>query len=138
FVGLVLACAGFWWAWRRRRAEGIALATAILVAGPIFMMYARPSYTVSLSKGVYARFLILPSIPLAVLAGLGAWWLLLQVASLSRPSFLRPGIVTAVLAAALLAVPAASAVAHYGDDDQRANDVAEHYAHDVLASVAPN
>src|SRR5262249_17586173 len=70
FVGLLLACAGLWWAWRRRRAEGTALALAFLVAGPIFMMYARPSYEVALSKGVYARFFILPSIPLAVLAGL--------------------------------------------------------------------
>src|SRR5262249_34916434 len=130
FVGLALACAGLCWAWRRRRAEGIALAIAFLVAGPVFMMYARPSYAVALSKGVYARFFILPSIPLAVLAGLGAWWVLLQVTSLSRPA-LRPGLVTAVVAAALLAVPAASAVVHYGTDDQSGNDVAERYADDV-------
>src|SRR5262249_21553189 len=51
---------------------------------------------------------------------------------------LRPGIVTAVVAAALLAVPAASAVDHYGTDDQSGNHVAEQYADAVLASLAPD
>ena len=42
-MGLVLAAAGAWWAWGRRRAEGLALLAAVLVAGPGFVAYANPA-----------------------------------------------------------------------------------------------
>jgi hypothetical protein len=138
FVGLLLVVGGLWWAWRHGRAEGAALLTAFVVAGPMFLVYAHPSYALELSKGVYARFFILPSIPLAVLGGLGAGWLLVRAARVGRRGLLRPGLVSGVAAAALLAVPAASALAHYSADDRSGNDVAANYGDDVLTSLAPN
>ena len=114
-VGVVLALLGLWWAWRHRRVEGIALLTAFVVAGPVFMVYTDTAYPDELTKGIIARFYILPSIPLAIVAGLGAWWLLEKAAPVR---LVRPGLVAAVASAALLLVPFASAVHHYSGDDQ--------------------
>ena len=63
--------------------EGIALFTAFLVAGPIFQLYTNTAYPDDLTKGIIARFYILPSIPVAIVAGLGAWWVLEQAASVA-------------------------------------------------------
>jgi hypothetical protein len=137
FVGLALAVAGLWWSWRRRRAEGIALLVAFAVAGPAFMLYTRTAFPDQLTKGVVARFYILPSIPLAILVGLGAWWLLEAADRLRRPA-LRPGLAVAVVAGALLVVPAAAAAAHYSAEDQSGNRVAIDYAHDLLDPLPPH
>ncbi len=134
-VGITLALLGLWWAWRHRRVEGTALLTAFFVSGPAFMLYTDPAYPDELTKGIIARFYILPSIPLAIVAGLGAWWLLEKA---SPVRIVRPGLVAAVASAALLLVPFASAVRHYSGDDQSSNHVAEGYAHDLLAPLPPN
>jgi 4-amino-4-deoxy-L-arabinose transferase-like glycosyltransferase len=137
FVGLAFAALGLWWTWRHRRAEGIALLVAFVVAGPLFVAYANPGYPNELTKGVVARFYILPSIPVAILAGLGASWLLLHT-ELLRPRTLRAGLATAIAVVALLAAPVAAAVVHYSDADRSSDDVALHYAQDVLQPLAPN
>lgn len=134
-AGVFLALLGLWWAWRHRRVEGIALLTAFFVAGPVFMAYTDTAYPDALTKGIIARFYILPSIPLAIAAGLGAWWLLEKA---SPVRLVRPGLLAAVASAALLLVPFASAVHHYAGDDQSGNRVAEGYAHDLLAPLPPN
>ena len=92
-AGVLLALLGLWWAWRRRRVEGIALVTAFVVAGPLFMAYTDTSYPDELDKGIVARFYILPSIPLAIAAGLGAWWLLEKAAPVR---LVQPGLVAAI------------------------------------------
>jgi hypothetical protein len=135
YAGILLAVAGLWWAWRNRRAEGIALFAAFLVAGPIFQAYTNTSYPDALTKGVVERFYILPSIPLAILSGLGAWWVLGLAERVSVP---RRALVTGLAAAALLVVPVASAAAHYSADDQSGNWVASNYAKDILGQLPPN
>jgi len=46
--------------------------------------------------------------------------------------------VTAVAAVALLLVPAASAIVHYGSSDQSENNVARNYGKDILDPLEPN
>ncbi len=76
YAGILLAIAGIWWAWQHRRLEGVALVVGFIVAGPLFQAYTRTAYPDPLTKGIVARFYILPSIPLAILAALGSWWVL--------------------------------------------------------------
>jgi Protein of unknown function (DUF2723) len=135
YAGILLAVAGLWWAWRNRRAEGIALCAAFLVAGPIFQAYTNTAYPDDLTKGIVARFYILPSIPLAILSGLGAWWVLGLAERVSVP---RRAPVTGLAAAALLIVPAASAAAHYSSEDQSGNRIDSNYATDILGQLPPN
>jgi hypothetical protein len=135
YVGILLAVAGLWWAWHNRRAEGVALLVAFLFAGPIFQAYTNTSYPTALTKGVVARFYILPSIPLAILSGLGAWWALGLV---DRVPVSRKALVTGLAAAALLVVPVAAAAAHYSTEDQSGNLVDSNYATDILGQLPPN
>jgi 4-amino-4-deoxy-L-arabinose transferase-like glycosyltransferase len=136
YVGLALAIVGAVWTFRRRRAAGVALLLAFLFAGPVFVAYAKAYIADDLTKGVLERFYILPSIPLAILAGAGAWQLLLWAERIPRPT-LRPYVAVAA-GVALLAVPVASAAAHYGTADQSDNDVVLHYAQDLLRPLEPN
>jgi 4-amino-4-deoxy-L-arabinose transferase-like glycosyltransferase len=137
FVGIVLAAVGLWWGWRNRRTAAVALALAFLFAGPIFVAYAKTAFPDELSKGVVARFYILPSIPLAILVGMGAWLVLVWAQRLRRPA-LRPIVVVAIVAGALLVVPVASAVVHFNDENHSGDWVDLHYAQDVLSPLAPN
>jgi len=138
-VGIALAAAGLWWALanRARRLEGIAVALAFFFAGPVFVSFANTSFPDELTKGIIARFYILPRIPLAILAGLGAWQCLLWVSGLVQPAR-RAALATAVAAVALVLVPAASAIAHYDTSNQRDNHVARNYGRDILDSLKPN
>ncbi len=137
YVGAVLALAGLGWAWRKRRAEGVALLIAFLCAGPVFMALTDTAFPDELNKGIVARFYILPSIPLAILAGLGACWLLERAEAIRRPA-LHPRLALAIAAAALLAAPAAAAVAHYSASNESGNYVAQAYGEDLLATLAPD
>ncbi len=135
-AGIVLALLGLWWA-RRSRAEAAALVLAFLATGPLFVAYAKVYVPDELTKGVLERFYMLPSVPLAVLAGAGAWQVLLWAQRFERPA-LRPDLVAGVAAVALLSLPAASAVAHHGDADQSGNHVALNYARDLLGPLPQN
>jgi tetratricopeptide (TPR) repeat protein len=123
------------WAWKRRRAEGIALFTAFLVAGPLFQLYTNTAYPDALTKGIIARFYILPSIPVAIVAGLGAWWLLEHAAALR---VVRPAVAVGIASALVLAIPVAAAADHYSANDQSGNKVAETFAHDLLGPLPPD
>jgi tetratricopeptide (TPR) repeat protein len=136
-VGLVLALAGLWWAWKRSRDEGVALLVAFVVTGPIFQLIADTKYTDRLFEGIVGRFYILPSIPLAIVAGLGAWWALEHAAAFSFAS-LRPSAVAGTAAVALLVAPAAAAVAHYSGQDQSSNETAYDYGRDLLSPLPQN
>ena len=133
-VGLVLAVLGLAWAWRRQRMAGAALTTAFLVAGPVFVAYANPAYPDELTKGIVERFFILPSIPLAILASLGAFLLLERAAAATLPA-IRPRLAAGIAAAAVLATPVAAAAAHYRTADHSGDRVALHYGEDILASL---
>ena len=133
YAGILLAIAGLWWAWQHRRLEGIALVVGFLVAGPLFQAYTRTAYPDPLTKGIVARFYILPSIPARDPRGprllVGA-----RAGSTARKR-LVPAVVAA---AALLALPAAAAANHYSAADQSGNHIAENYAHDLLGGLPPN
>jgi hypothetical protein len=135
YVGLALAAAGLWWAWKHRKAEGIALLVAFVVSGPVFLSYSRPAFPDKLQETIVARFYILPSVPLGILTGLGAWWLLGQA---ERVSSAWRGLVTALASVAVLAVPAVAAAAHYSATDQSGNYVAYEYGRDILRPLAPH
>jgi 4-amino-4-deoxy-L-arabinose transferase-like glycosyltransferase len=134
YVGLALAVAGLWWAWKNRRAEGVAIVIAFLVSGPAFMAYTRTGFPDALAEGIVARFYVLPSIPLAVMAGLGAWWLIERASSLRLPAA-RPGLAGIAAATALLIVPGAAAVDHYSSEDRSGDSVALAYAEDLLGPL---
>lgn len=136
-VGIVLAVLGLWWTARNRRAAAVALAVAFLFAGPIFVAYANAYIPDDLTKGVIERFYILPSVPLAVLAGVGAWQVLAWADKVRGPT-LRPKLVLPAVGVALLAAPVASAVVHHARADQSGNRVALHYAEDVLGPLERN
>ena len=135
YAGILLAAAGLWWSWRHRRAEGIALFVAFLVAGPVFQIYTNTAYPDAVYKGIVARFYILPSVALAILAGLGAWSALGQA---GRVRASRRGLVLVAASAALLVVPVAAAADHYASQNQSSNHVALSYAEDLLGPLAPN
>jgi len=136
-VGVVLAVVGLLWTWRHRRSSGLALATAFLFAGPIFVAYSKVYVPDDLTKGVIARFYMLPSIPLAVLAGVGAWQALLWTRRIRGPAG-RPQLIPVLGAVALVAVLLGSAVANAGTADHRGDRVALHYGQDLLRPLAPN
>jgi hypothetical protein len=74
-VGALVAASallGFFAQWRRERKEAIALALAFLVSGPLFAL-TTPLFTATTPalKALAERFLSMPMVPLAVLAGCG-------------------------------------------------------------------
>jgi hypothetical protein len=133
WIGGGLALAGLIWAWRYRRGPALVLITAFVISGPVFVVYGDPSLADPTTKSVLARFYILPSIPLAILAGAGSWWLLPAARQLVvRVVSPRLAIVPMAL---LLSAPVAAAAVHYGDDDQRGDVVASHFADDLLTPL---
>ena len=94
---------------------------AFLVAGPLFQAYTRTAYPDPLTKGVVARFYILPSIPLAILAGPRR----LVGARLGRRPRRSASAPVVVAAAALLALSRRRGRRdHYSAADQSGNHVA--------------
>jgi hypothetical protein len=137
-AGLLLAAIGVWWLARRQPAAGIAIILAFVTAGPLFLAYANPPLG-GLLSGIFARFYILPSIPLAMMIGCGAFQVLTWVRSL--PSMRGPTGGRLRVAAAgltgvlLLAVAAGPAVARYPSIDQSANYVTINFIEDLLAPL---
>src|SRR5262249_32742133 len=136
-AGVVLALLGGWWTWRNRRAAGLALVTAFLFAGPVFVAYSKVYVPDDLTKGVIARFYMLPSIPLALLAGAGAWVVLVWAGRIRRPTT-RPGLAPILVALVLLAITVGAAGANGGTANHSGDRVALHYAEDLLRPLAPN
>jgi Protein of unknown function (DUF2723) len=136
-VGLLFALVGAVWAWQNCRAIGVALVAGFVVSGPIFVAYANPAMTLPVAKTVFSRFYILPAIPLAILAGMGAFAVLAGLEQIRRLGVSARAVVP-VAAALLLAVPAASAALHYTSDDRRGDTVELHFADDLLESLPRN
>jgi dolichyl-phosphate-mannose-protein mannosyltransferase len=139
-LGCVLALLGLWWLARNRPWQGLALLLAWLLAGPAFAVYANLSLTIALWKGVLERFYILPSVPFAVLAGLGAWQLASWVGRLLQRVPLRPArqLGSVVLVGLLLSGPVWALVDHFDDNDQSQNFVAVGFGQDILAPLERN
>lgn len=136
-AGLLLALAGAVWAWRYRRGAGVALVAGFLVSGPLFVAYANPDLSLPVAHAVFARFYILPAIPVAILAGLGAYALLTALERLPPLGVLARAALP-VVAALLLSVPAASAALHYANDDHRGDAVELNFVDDLLESLPPH
>ena len=138
-VGLLLAALGVLSLARHRPAVGIALVLAFLVSGPLFLAYANPPLS-GLLAGVYARFYILPSVPLAALVGTGAFqagvWVVQLTRRVGRPS-LRPVRVAApaVLGLLLVALTAVPAVARTSSVDQSGNRMTIDFIRDLLSPL---
>jgi hypothetical protein len=135
----VLAVAGMW-ALRRARVVGLALVVSFLVAGPLFMVYANPPLPAGLARGVVARFYILPSVPFAVVAGLGAFEILSAVQLVfasARVRRLAP-LVAGAAAVVLLALPVTAAAAHWTEADQSGNYLTRNLTEDLLRPLEPN
>jgi hypothetical protein len=140
-AGYLLAAVGAWWLAERRAIPGLALLLAFLISGPIFAAYANPALDTSswLSRlwiGILERFYILPMLPFAVAIGAGCCQLLLWLGKLRLPAPVA-GLAAPVAGIALLALPAGSAVAHFGAVDQSNNYLALHFNQDLIAPLEP-
>ncbi|MEO7665710.1 MAG: tetratricopeptide repeat protein, partial [Dehalococcoidia bacterium] len=138
-AGGILAVLGLWWLLRHRRDVGIALVLAFLTTGPLFMAYANPPLG-GLLAGVFARFYILPSIPLAMIIGFGSWQLLEWVARIVSATlqarqphfrFAASGLVSVLL----LAVVIGPASGRYDSVDQSDNRMTINFVRDMLAPL---
>ena len=130
-AGCILAAAGAWWLWQRDRPLARAILLALLFAGPIFLLYARGPLDTPLMHGVIERFYQLPAIPFAVLFGAGA-------AAVLDWAERHHGSAAVPAAVFLLAVPLAGAAFRYPAVDQSSNQVAQHFAEDILSLVPAN
>ena len=134
-AGLLLAALGLWWLARRRPAAAIAVSLSFLVTGPLFLMYANPPLG-GLLSGVFARFYILPSVPLAVMVGCGAFHALVRIRSgvtLRWALRDRMRLAAAALAGALfIAFAVGPAVARYPSVDQSSNYMTINFTRDLL------
>lgn len=137
-VGVLLAVAGLWWLARRRRTIGAALVLAFAVTGPGFLAYANPPLG-GLLSGVFARFYILPSIPVAITVGCGAWQIATWAGTLAgraaghQPRFRLAA--SASLAALLVLSAAAPAAGRYASVDQSSNSMTINFVKDLLAPL---
>ena len=138
-AGLLLATLGAGVLARRRPWVGLALVLAFLFSGPLFLAYANPPLS-GLLAGVYARFYILPSVPLAALVGTGAFkaglWAVQLARRVGNPS-LRPVRVAApaVLGLLLIALTAVPAAARTSSVDQSGNRMTIDFIRDLLSPL---
>lgn len=139
-AGLALAGIGLWILGRARPVVAVALAVMFGVSGPLFVAFANPPLDDPVTRGVLERFYILPSLPLALLAGTGAAaaarWAVGRAVRPARQSA-APAVAAATVAVAVALVGVIVAV-RYPHVDQSRNRVAETYAHDVLEPLAPD
>lgn len=132
--GCLLAAAGLWWLWARRRDAAVALPVAFVCSGPAFLAYANPRIDAPVLYGVLERFYILPSLFVAPAIGAGACAMLGMLSHLTtkRPVLAIAGTI------ALLALPGASLALHFHENDQAGNTVEHDFGRDLLAPLEPN
>jgi hypothetical protein len=139
-IGLLLAAAGLWWLARRRRTIGAALVLAFAATGPGFLAYANPPLG-GLLSGVFARFYILPSIPVAIAIGCGAWQVAVWAGNLAgrvaghKARFRLAA--SGSLAVLLILSATAPAVGRYASVDQSSNFMTINFVKDLLAPLDP-
>jgi hypothetical protein len=141
-AGLAVAAAGAAWLAARRTGEAIALAAWFLVAGPVFLVIANPPLTDPITRGVLERFYLLPSLPVALAIGVGAWQVTGWIGRLAPAPGVMPARLRSASAitgvAALLVGLGTIAAARLPDVDQSGNRVAEAYADDLLGGLPPD
>jgi len=139
-VGILLAVLGIVWFVRKRCPEGIGLGLAFLFSGPIFAIFANPQLTDPLTRGVFERFYILPSIPFAIFVGVGAIYILDLLKRLSDRAgaiFWPRMAITAGMVVAV-ALPSGMAITRIHALDMSNNRIAEYYGTDLLSTLEPN
>lgn len=140
--GAVFAGLGMVWLARNRPLVAIALVISFLMAGPLFLMFANPPLG-GLLTGIFARFYILPSVPLAVIVGCGAF----QMAAWTMATVIRiRGAITggqqlvacALVALLLTALAVGPAVARFASVNQSGNYMTINFIKDLLAPLEPD
>jgi len=134
-LGCALVLLGAWWFWKRRRAQGLALALAFLLTGPIFLVYAGMPTDQADVVEFLQRFWVLPMLCLAPLAGAGVFQVL---GWLARPALARERWPLPALGVALLLVPIGSLLVHYSAADQSHNWLDYYLGRDMLAAFDQN
>jgi hypothetical protein len=125
---LGLALAGAVYAWRTHRRLALALVGFLLLQALFFTRVGFPSGS-RLLRGVVERFYVLPALALALLAGLGAAWLLARLPRRAEPA-------AGALLAALVAGTALGA--RFRTVDQRGDTLCESLGRGMLASLPPH
>ena len=70
-AGIILAILGIVWFARKQQLEGIGLGLSFLFSGPLFAVFANFQLNDPITQGVFERFYILPSLPLAFFVAAG-------------------------------------------------------------------
>ena len=122
---LLLALAGLVFLAGRNRRALAALAISWLLAGPLFLMYARYPLDDPFWVGVVQRFYLLPQVFAALLAGCGA---ALVLGRLPARAVLPAGV-------ALAALVAGPGLARFPEVDHSQNRVAREYVENLLEGV---
>jgi hypothetical protein len=145
-VGLGLAVAGLVALARRTAAAAWALGLAVVVAGPVFVVFANPPLDDPITRGVLERFYLLPSLPVAVLAGVGAaaipGWigavrsLRARLGEAGEARARRGGLVAVAVAVGLVVI--VGAAVRYPEVDRSGDRTAEQYARDLLEPLHPD
>lgn len=137
-VGLAVAGVGAVWLAVRRTGEAVALGLWALMAGPVFLIVANPPLSDPVTRGVLERFYLLPSLPIAVALGVGAWQVSGRVARMAPVgSAVRRWAALGMAAVMILALVGLAAV-RLPDVDESSNRVAEAYADDLLGTLPPD
>ena len=135
-IGVILAAAGWWAISRASLAVGIALATLVVVSGPLFVVIANPPLSDPVTRGVLERFYLLPTIVVAILAGVGVAIAGLRLLHLVRVR--RRRVAAVAMVGIVVAALACLAVVRLPGVDQSANRVAERYGRDILEPLPPD
>lgn len=137
-AGLALAGLGAAWLAARRTGEAVALGLWLLVAGPVFLVIANPPLSDPVTRGVLERFYLLPSLPVALAVGLGAWQLARWISRRAPvAAALRPKAGLAAAAGIVVGLGGLAAL-RFPEIDESGNRVAEHYADDLLGTLPPD
>jgi hypothetical protein len=130
-IGLGLGLVGWIALARVSGVLATAFALLVLVSGPLFVAIANPPLDDPVTRGVLERFAILPTVVIAILAGVGAirlgQWALVRAADEPVRTRLAAG-----LGIAALALIVAVGALHVPIASQRDNRVAEAYGRDIL------
>ncbi len=119
WVGLFLGVLGLWWIFRNRKHWHLAfLPIGILFSGMAFFLYSNWAYGQSAALSAMERFSLVSDVILAILAGLGVYFLIEKI----KPKLAKfPGF-------AFIAVGFIPLFVHFNGVNQRGDDLFYHYA----------
>jgi len=90
WAGLLLACAGIIWLWRRNRRVCIALCTGVFLTGPAFAFYASFPTINRFVLGTVERFVLPGYMLLSIACGIGAYAVSTVITSVIRRVIRQP------------------------------------------------